>query len=135
MFYYALTLRKTVPVSDVYQAENVIKRYYEMIRYFKRINTDVYIEPTLETVPHSKGKHNVHLHAMVKSQRPLALSQWPKQKGMHIHFEECKSQLAWDAYIAKDSMVMQDILDIIEAYNSYSDDSAEYSVKTYKKLV
>jgi len=134
MFYYALTLRKTVPVSDVYQAEKVIRRYYEMIKYVSKNNRDIYIAPTLETVPHSKGKHNVHLHAMVKSQRPLAMSLIPRQKGMYVDFEECRSQLAWDAYIAKDSMYMQDILDVIDSYNDNSSDYEE-SVKIYKKLV
>ena len=76
------------------------------------------MSPTLETVPKLNGKHNVHLHAMIKSPHELSLKDMPKERGLHVWLEETKSKLAWQVYIAKDSLQEQDVYDLIEAYNA-----------------
>lgn len=139
MFYYAITLKKTVPVSTVVQAENLIKRYYSLLNYVGKANPDIHISPTLETVLKANKKHNVHLHAMVKSPRELTIALFPVNKGMHVYFEECRSAIAWQAYISKDDTSQQDVLDLIETFNEIEEykefPNQENNVKIYKRIV
>ena len=125
MYYYALTLRKTVPVKDTDQAERAVKSYYSIITYMKQRYPHLDIRPTLETVPKLNGKHNVHLHAMIKSERKILKSMFPTSKGIHLYMESCKSEIAWNAYISKDDIGEQDVYDLIETYNNNSSDQSE----------
>ena len=118
MYYYAFTLRKTTPVPDTKSAQKAITRYYNYLRYFKKRHTKVNVSPTLETKPKLNGKHNVHLHAMIKSPTELTISDFPKERGLHIYLEPCQSKIAWKAYISKDATTEQDVYDLIDAYNS-----------------
>lgn len=135
MYYYALVLRKTTPVSTVDQAQTVIQRYYKYLRYVQRLYPSIYVNPTLETKLKMNGRHNVHLHAMVKSH--FLIDQMPKERGLHIYFERAQSELAWNAYCAKDNTDEQTVLDLIEAYNDSSvapRSPTEGMPREYKKI-
>lgn len=128
MFYYAFTLRRTTPVKDSAQAEKTINRYYNYVRYLQKRWTSIHVEINLETKPKKNGKHNVHLHAMVKSPIELSKTDLPRERGLSIDFEECRSKIAWRAYMSKDKLTEQEIYDLIDVYNrgDLSVDSEEY---------
>lgn len=111
--YYAFTIRRTVSVSTVKQSRTCIKRYHDLINYVKRLNPDLYIDVTLECKPDNK-KYNVHMHGMIKSKRELKINIFPRQKGLHIYIEQCKSKIAYQAYLARGELTIKDIEEMIE---------------------
>lgn len=117
MYYYAITIKKTVPINSVKQAETVIKRYDNIIRYVKSRNPKMEIKVTLENKLKKNGKYNVHLHGMIKTPDQISISIFPKEKGIHFYIEETRSKLAYNAYMNSGQIKREDIYDQIEVNN------------------
>lgn len=116
---YAFTLRKTLNVKNSKQALTVIKRYHNIINYVKKTNPNLLFECTLECKPDEDITYNVHMHGMIAApdNSNLDINIFPREKGMHIYIEPCKSFLAYDAYLARGEMTAEQIVQQIDAQN------------------
>lgn len=124
IYYYALTLRKTVPIFDydIDHSNSLMDKYENIIQYIKNTYADTYVKYIYEIVGKKNRSMNLHLHAILRMPYPYELVSIPRQKGMSVHFEECNEALAWETYISKEPLTRDDVVsrvhDNIRAYRA-----------------
>lgn len=117
-YYYALVLRKTVPIClDKNIANKLMDRYEKLISHMQSKYSDIEIHHTFEIVDKNNDKINLHLHAMIKSTMPYTLICPPREKGISTFFEECQSQIVWYIYCAKEPFTREKVLEYIDLQN------------------
>lgn len=135
MYYYAFTIRKTVPISTKLQSIKLMDRYLDILNYiFSPHNPK--ISHTFEIVQKLNGKQNLHLHAMIESSSALVMINIPRIKGMSIKFEECNSRLAWEIYISMEPYTYDDVIRYMDL-QEHGNTQIEIEVspmEIYKKL-
>lgn len=118
MHYYALVLRKTVPIKlEKAIANKLMDRYEKLISYTQSKYSDFEVSSTFEIVHKNHDKINLHYHAMIKSTMPYTLITPPREKGISTYFEECNSQVAWFIYCAKEPYTREKVLEYIDLQN------------------
>jgi len=114
-YYYALTLRRTVPISNcsIESANSLMDKYENIVQYLEKIYFGTEIRFLYEIVEKNNMKMNLHLHGVVKTHQPEQLINIPRQKGMRSHIELCDNQIAWDCYISKDPYTRENVIEYV----------------------
>lgn len=106
-YYYAFTMRKNSGVKTVKAALrefDVYERYMENLKVLNKTEIK-HIRYHYENKYMGNGRWNLHVHAMIKTYKfniapPLRRTY---RKGYQIDLEQCRSRIAWQAYITKDT--------------------------------
>lgn len=113
MYYYALTIRKLGrSITTEKQANRIFSDILYWIKKLKMTRTDVDIRYHWESKRKLKG-YNVHVHAMLRSDKKIVYQELKIAKPYSINFDEVRSRIAWLTYITKDKDSQQNILTTI----------------------
>lgn len=129
IYYHAFGLRKTVPIlPNKEKAERLISTYEKYISYLQvKLPCIIDFDYHFETKMLKGGKHNIHIHGMIKANRLLTFKDMPRQKGYKPYCEEVISKKAYYSYMTKDRTTKGDILYIIGLQEEYNFQKAQKS--------
>jgi len=113
MKYYALTIRKTRPVSTLKQARSTISSLRFVIDRTNQKYPNCHIDPYWE-VTKAGEKYNIHVHALVKAPDHIKYLEVKTPKGYHTHIVVAYEPDSWLSYCQKDGMSPPQIIRAIQ---------------------
>lgn len=128
MYIYCFTLRNLIkPDPDsIIRIIDVLKKYLER----------VHIEYHWEIVFKKNGKHNVHVHGMMKSHHVFDYVAVHKKipKGFSFYINPCDNEQAWILYMTKSRLTLEQIRKLINTH-IYNDERSEQTHEEQNNFV